>query len=689
MPNDVTKVKVLPSGEGENELTKQYPKLSGFLQGLMGSAPDEVGVASVLDEDAQSSRKLQALGAKYGFPIGSILGMLPFGGGIAKAPGVAAGSRTAQKGIVKLPGGNWLSGSVEDAVKGLKRNTLKPSIEELRGTLSQRLIDMNMDPARISALTDNEVLRQAAALPAYKYIPAQNIARSAEDSAVNNWIDSQLVKKYIKNEMATERDPIRLMADAWPEKKAAKLAEVQARIDALAERTRQLAYERGQPEHTLTEMRQLMIPLEKEKALIEATEGLHFSPQSMPRDMGSVWVKREKAGFPKAMGTDPIAQRWEGLSDSALTNRTTGAPFGTGRNTYGETHAELNPKDAWMRTADPSTKVHEVNRDRRSIDAFGSDLGFDHLIDELRNSLNPESGLPKELLLRYQDLPKVTVPQAAERVAQINAWRAAQKREADLLTANNAATVLHKDYPEKGLKWVEMKKASDEMADSVLADALKYEGDQMAHCVGGYCPDVLSGRSRIFSLRDAKGKPHTTIEVNPGKPWNERSGVFYENPELEPPWRDFHNAMLPKGGASPNIQLFPEWLASNQPETFAKYKSVFDPDPPKIKQIKGYKNGKPEDEYLPYVQDFVKSGKWSDVHDLHNTDLVDLQSMQDVPAHLRGGPRFLSQADYDNEVREFIKLKDSGFADGGLVNTGYNPEQIDARAAQLMEELGL
>ncbi len=667
--HDVTKAKIIPDRTGPNLLTREYPKLSGFLQGLMGKAPDEVGGGSVLDEDAQSSRKLQALGAKYGFPIGTVLGMLPFGGGVAKAPSVAAGSRTAQRGIIKAPGGNWLSGSVEDAVRGLKK--LAPAQGRFGDPVPYHLLEPSIEGA---------------------------------DGAVNNWIDSQLVKKYIKNEMATERDPLRLMADAWPEKKAAKLAEVQSRIDALAERTRQLARERGQPEHTLVEMRQLMIPLEKEKALIEATEGLHYAPNDMtainPPTL-ALQDRRMQAGFPSGgVAVSPDAKRWEVLGDSALVTRTTGAPFGTGKNTYGEIHAGLDPKDAWMRTADPSTKVHEVNRDRRSIDALSSDLGFNHLIDELRNSLNPESGLPKELLMRYQDLPKVTVPQAAERVAQINAWRAAQKREADLLIANNAATVLHKEYPEKGLKWVEFKPTKDlpegwrdgkdafgtdmvfgpegyatirgsikDPRHSTLADALKYEGDQMAHCVGGYCPDVLEGRSRIFSLRDAKGKPHTTIEVAP--------------------WRSSQGESLAQFEARLRADPARSEEAVRQIMSTPRYTDS-------IKQIKGYKNAKPDDEYLPYVQDFVKSGKWSTIGDFQNAGLIkrsnllqkeqelmpelgDYLTLEEIQAMRKG--KSWTPIDTDPDMGEL------NFAQGGLVSTGYNPSLVNARAAQLEAEL--
>lgn len=693
---DVTKAKIIPERTGPNLLTREYPKLSGFLQGLIGTAPDEVGGGSVLDEDAQSSRKLQALGAKYGFPIGTVLGMLPFGGGVVKAPSVAAGSHTAQRGIVKLPGGNWLSGSVEDAVKGLKHEP------RFLGGFDHDVVVLP-DGRRLSNTT-GEVL------------PPVNA--QTPDAAVNNWIDSQLVKKYIKNDMATERDPLRLMADAWPEKKAAKLADVQARIDALAERTRQLARERGQPEHTLVEMRQLMIPLEKEKALIEATEGLHVDPTELNfrPEMHGKYLQPGQTAVAKSLA----GKTWEGASDMKVANDSVADVLAA----YNKDYSKENP---WLLKVPPDTRVHGITEPH-----LVPDLGFDHLIDELRNSLNPESGLPKELLLKYQDLPKVTVPQAAERVAQINAWRAAQKREADLLTANNAATVLHKEYPEKGLKWVEMKRPEqpknwlpdgfsvepvddyfvvkgprgdvngsgltkddairwfkrnagkkyyEGFGEDTLAAALKYEGDQMAHCVGGYCPPVLEGRSRIFSLRDAKGKPHTTIEVNPGE---------YARADLSEDQFELVRDLARKRGVVPDQRILREAL----PEL---------PDPPSsIKQIKGFKNGKPDDEYLPYVQDFVKSGKWSDVGDLQNTGLrrtsdalndMEMQKLrslgiEDIPEWVAGEDlnRFSealgSGLKYSPDGRII-----GGYASGGLVSTGYNPALVNARAAQLEAEL--
>lgn len=44
---------------------------------------------------------------------------------------------------------------------------------------------------------------------------------------------------------------------------------------------------------------------------------------------------------------------------------------------------------------------------------------------------------------------------------------------------------------------------------------LDAEGRLMQHCVGSYCEDVRRGDSVIYSLRDERGRPHVTMEVDP------------------------------------------------------------------------------------------------------------------------------------------------------------------------------
>lgn len=48
----------------------------------------------------------------------------------------------------------------------------------------------------------------------------------------------------------------------------------------------------------------------------------------------------------------------------------------------------------------------------------------------------------------------------------------------------------------------------------VPPEDLGTEGDNMGHCVGGYCDSVESGATTIFSLRNPKNAPHVTIEVD-------------------------------------------------------------------------------------------------------------------------------------------------------------------------------
>lgn len=51
------------------------------------------------------------------------------------------------------------------------------------------------------------------------------------------------------------------------------------------------------------------------------------------------------------------------------------------------------------------------------------------------------------------------------------------------------------------------------IAELLTPEALSAEGSAMGHCVGGYWRRVLSGATRIVSLRDQAGHPHVTIEL--------------------------------------------------------------------------------------------------------------------------------------------------------------------------------
>lgn len=488
----------------------------------------------------------------------------------AAAPGPMAGSRAAMRGVIKAPGGNWLSGSVEDALNGLKRGDFEAiaQLQRVRPGLS-------VEEAR-----------------AFIQAPPP----SAENVALNNFVDKQLTR-YVQKDMATERDPIRALA------------------------------ERGV---------------------------LHYDPRAPSQTYQDMVIgKRVKEGFPaEGSSASDLARRYEMASDRAVTNGT----YRDNRRFGASLEDDLRKLGGDYAIQNPDAKAYGFDR---GVSA-GRDLGFDHLMDELRNAVNINSGLPAHLRLDPESLARVSVPQAVERVAKINDWRAAQKVAADQALANNAATVLHKDYPGKGFKWVELSAGERPTGPAgaeylerkkMLQDALKYEGDTMGHCVGGYCDDVASGKSRIYSLRDAKGQPHTTIEVKPTTPGDQLAHDLetgFDGSELHP----------------------------------------------RIIQIKGKSNKKPNDEYLPYVQDFVKSGKWGDVGDLRNTGLVkhpsgyltqeELQALGQAPQGFASGGSVRCYAD-GGSVRNALNAAVGG---SGLVKAVGNTERAVGNIASGNASLG-
>jgi len=476
-------------------------------------------------------------------------------------------------GVIKNKGGNWLSGSVEGALKGLKKG----------------LIDNGQVMIEKGLLTPEQV-------------------RARPEWPINQWIDKPLTR-YVKNEMATPEDPLRALA------------------------------ERGVLHYNVEPF-----TVEAGPATRRRRTELGFPAEGLAGEQGPIY---------------PLANKWETATDSRLRAE----PASTYQN-FGSS----NLNEDWINKLDPNTPFYRPNDNQ-----LGADLGFNHLIDELSNAINPESGLPRHLQFPVDRLDKVSVPQAVERVDAINKWRAALQAEADQAKANNAATVLHKEYPEnnpKGLKWVELKaekkpttaeSSVDDMFDAekyekeqyqALQDALKYEGDTMGHCVGGYCDDVASGKSRIYSLRDAKGQPHVTVEVKPSATLT---------PEKRNAQLGFLQQRLIDEGKTPEEAL--SQASKIYPESEVQ---------PKIVQIKGKGNLKPADEYQPFVQDFVKSGKWSDVGDLQNTGLIPMS-----------GKRAEALGHYatDAELTRYLdQFPEQNFAHGGSVspNKIETPEQLRA-----------
>lgn len=316
-------------------------------------------------------------------------------------------------------------------------------------------------------------------------------------------------------------------------------------------------------------------------------------------------------------------KRWEDITDAVFEQRPVEhydkVSEGLGK-MFGQ--VEIRRRDPALVQAKPSELVAGIRAgimyfpEGRALESYLSHVG-----DYLRQNVPPHRLQQYDLTRAFRE----TVANDARMAKQME--KAAQQSMAEL--------PVYKDYPE-GYRWVELRKpekltpeqarsvrlaTAEELADfdrsssfgagghdipdlayvavgpdgkylrnnytgmpamggtpedAYLAGRLAEEGNQMGHCVGGYCEDVASGASKIYSLRDAKGRSHVTVEVEPTTPKHRAADTA----------QDLSRESIPS-----------------------------------ILQIKGKQNRAPNPEYLPYVQDFVRSGKWGDVRDLENTGL--------------------------------------------------------------------
>ena len=534
---------------------------------------------------------------------------------------------------VKPKGGNWAGPSAfEEALEPFKRQVAPDQAQ------------MDLVYARRGPEAAEQMARDVQQLPEVK-----------QDLVVNKWVDTKL-SRYIKNEMATPEDPVRRLAE---EKGVSHVPDKEMFMESNA----------WLPDYVESARAQAGMPVE-----------------------GYALQKFEAAGSPEELSANTrLAQAWENVTDSTISSE----PASYYKNALG-THAP-----PWMSKADPNTPVYDI--DARAV---SEELGFDHLVDELRNAVNPDSDLPARLRWTPEQLEKVTVPQAVERVDEINKWRAEQTNKAIAASARNPATFTMKEYPEAGVKWVQLKMPEPNMEGlkseympevdmwriindkgdvlssgaterealgllnreeriKSLENALGYEGQMLAHCVGGYCPEVVRGKSEIYSLRDAKDVPQVTIEVRPGRKLTER--------DLPDDVRD----MLAEQYGDASREEFEAAV-----QTYLAKQEV----PPEIVQIKGKANAAPKAEYVPMIQDFIRSREWSRVGDAQNANMypIDRNVLGDI-ANFKPQAEDLDGLSRPMRMMLFEKAIDSGL----LPEKGYvTREQWEGALRQVMSQGG-
>jgi hypothetical protein len=652
----------------------------------------------------------QLAGGFYGGP-GSPLRLIAGAPGAVRKAGrdfvMAAGQPPVN--VVKPRGGNWLAGTVERTLEPLKvREPTQESWRQMMRALDVPEEDM---PARIAE------------------------ARSkAPASALNDWVEQKL-GNYLRNELATPVDSLRTLASRG--------------VHPLPSEDLMMA-EGWVPEEVIS----------RRKAAGFPEEGVSLEPlQSATAPLS----EEQFASMRRAAG-------WENIADSMVDNPTVEQLL----KKYGGV-PELMRQNPWLKDLPPGTRVHEIT-------GGAGDMGLDVITQGLREMLAAGENLPRNMRLKPEDLKKTSLPQAIEKLDSYKAWLDEQAELA------NPAIQVFKEYPEAGMRWVELKMpkgvGAEDLPDvndkkfqqwlgqegydldvpgamdearatyalrqrgatpdepgnlDALERALKREGDLMGNCVGDYCEDVALGSTRIFSLRDKKGQPQVTIEVRPG---GKKIVAEGSEEELRRAAENESWALKDAGDARSIEAIYDEVYARLKPE-FASYGDEAD----EIIQIKG--SGKkdtmqrlrhkgtgyadePDAALLPFVHDFVKSGKWSRVQDLDNAALIPLDPASDLGQRMKAAgvdvPRYVTQDELTPLLEQYGRTTlpsapasprqpgempdlfpdwepprpqgraDEGpdfipFARGGSVNTSapgtdsYDPATIDALAQKLSEEI--
>jgi len=518
---------------------------------------------------------------------------------------------------IKNPGGNWSDRQLDSQLKPFKQGlTLAPDSD--RYTLRPNWVEI----ADQIGYPENMKKQMLAA------------------HTLNQWIDKRL-KNYIKNDMGTPKDSVRDLADQG-----------------------------------ITHMQGL---------------GEHFNridPNINKAFSVLKYLREERGHLPEGHATTDAGKEWELKTDWSF------SPYKIKDALHKLFPDEHPSQEQWKGLQKALEKDPEAELNRFiSLSAFG----FDHLIDELRNAVSPDSDLPQQLRISTKDLERMTVPDAVRHVSKINKYRTDLAEKA---TVKNVAE-FRQNFPalktyEDGKAWHELKlpdyqpddalpegfyvmkfdrydtdlrtgkdikreiyqvvygsgidmdRYTDEMRtpEEAIADynrlkhygtldkALKEEGELMGHCVGGYTQDVVDGLSRIFTLRDAKGKPHVTIETNPAKGFEEDDSLRHSHHD--------------------------------------------------VAQIKGKGNKAVSPKYRAEVLDFLNSAyphsALVEVEDLGFIDAIDTSYIKnmaggkemesDIRAAVPDLPRFISRDTWNQLVDQYyVKKPIKGHKDGGYIQS--------------------
>lgn len=557
--------------------------------------------------------------------------------------------------VVKPEGpSNWLPGSVELTTDRLKE---KPKyFEEITG---DKIIERGLLPIwnEMHTTRHNAVLPSEQAAFIEYYYPEKlrdfGLMYTPQDQAINTFIDKRL-KKYIRNEMGTESDPVRALA------------------------------ERGV---------------------------LHYAPDDLETSgvKNIVALRRTKAGFPAGgSGESDLARRWEISSDYTIE----GNPVSRWKE---EADPKVLAKMPWIEHLGPADTIWE-----RTDSGMRSRLGLDHLVDELKNAVDPDSTLPQHLRLSNKQLEQMPMERAVEHVSKINDWRAAEaaRAEQEGLKANLSASARLEDtsfnpsFAEgQGGKWVDIPNTADENGMQLCTSIGKAggwctQGQSMAKSYG-------SGDNRLATLIDNDGRPHAQVTITS----EDKFPSWEVSKKFIPQARQKMADQLAQAGKSEEeiadilsrdeatIKNWATYMARDaMPKSITELKPVGN----SISSSQAREYARRDPEYQSKVQqsvvNFLNSQKWDRVKntDLQHLGIVDLNvagqadSLPGIDSEAlylafhnapEDTPRFMTDKQFKDFVAPYLDTG-AAFAAGGLVD--YNEDDVDKMSDQLLQgEYGL
>ena len=162
---------------------------------------------------------------------------------------------------------------------------------------------------------------------------------------------------------------------------------------------------------------------------------LHMKPYGDQQSVSSrLMSKRMGAGFdPLGAGKSDAARFWERQADTSID------PYPAGSYKHGALDEKLLEANPWLQNVPDDQMVNYA----KGL----NDLGFDHIIDVLRQDV-------REGRIRPEQLNKVSMEQAVRRTYEYDQEMAKKMAEAQFKITEGMP--VHKEYPE-GYKWIELK----------------------------------------------------------------------------------------------------------------------------------------------------------------------------------------------------------------------------------------